>query len=106
MWWIIVVVVSDNEEEKSEMILISTVIMYMYNVSNVFISSVTIYVCGGGRSGAFCLTLIFPFQILLLRIFVQIHIHETQNFIVFLLKIDLKVMKQTVWVCQVFVQIK
>ena len=51
LWWIIVVVVSDNEEEKSDMILISTVIMYMYNVSNVFISSVTIYVCGGGRSG-------------------------------------------------------
>ena len=43
LWWIIVVVVSDNEEEKSEMIF--TVIMYMYNVSNVFISSVTIYVC-------------------------------------------------------------
>ena len=49
MWWIIVVVVSDNEEEKSDMILISTVIMYMYNVSNVFISSVTIYVCSGGE---------------------------------------------------------
>ena len=47
LWWIIVVVVSDNEEEKSEMIF--TVIMYMYNVSNVFISSVTIYVCGGGE---------------------------------------------------------
>ena len=75
---------------------------FIFQIPMCYIQSCFVYyVSDGGRCGGLLSNPNFPFPNLLLSIFVKISIHETQNLIVSPLKIDCKVMKQTVWVCQV-----